>query len=384
MSAFSNAQWAIIRRLQACICQLSSGGDTPIVINNALGNGSVVLSGNGTTGTPLYGNANFSTVPTIYTASGLVTGNRVVNMSGVTMSFSDVIGGSKFDVNFIGGGDSPRLLVDNTVGSENVYLGVPGITGAPNLAITQATTILKGQVGVVVLSTNVTINGATADIQLQTAGTTKATVANNGRVGIGTTAPIGKLHISTGTSAITSSGPNNGILLTDNTTFCRFYMENTSAPTGQRVFALDNTNGVFSLSSYNDTANAAVVANIFSITSAGLVTLSSLVGTGSRQVVTAANGTLSAGAAVPLTGSSPALTFDPVPAGGELDLGFNIAGAAIGDVVALGIPASVQTQSGVVFTAMVSNTNVITIRCTNVTAAPISLPAGIFKATVFK
>lgn len=88
-------------------------------------------------------------------------------------------------------------------------------------------------------------------------------------------------------------------------------------------------------------------------------------------------------ATAPINGDSPGLTFDPVPANDALDLGFTLTGAVIGDVVALGIPAAAQVN-GVQFTAMVSNTDVITIRCHNYTGSPISIPIGVFKATVFK
>jgi hypothetical protein len=113
------------------------------------------------------------------------------------------------------------------------------------------------------------------------------------------------------------------------------------------------------------------------------ITASSLAGTGTRNVVVTATGDLQAGAGAQVSNSSPTLTFDPVPANGALDLGFTVTGAAIGDAVALGIPAAAQVN-GVVFTAMVSNTDVITVRCHNFTGSPISIPGGVFKAVVFK
>lgn len=105
-------------------------------------------------------------------------------------------------------------------------------------------------------------------------------------------------------------------------------------------------------------------------------------GTNTTQLATSAFVT-AAIAAKTITGSSPPLDFPNVPANGSLDLGFTLTGAAIGDPVALGIPAAAQI-GGVIFTPMVSNTNVITIRCFNFTAAPISVPSGTYKATVFK
>lgn len=141
------------------------------------------------------------------------------------------------------------------------------------------------------------------------------------------------------------------------------------------------TNGVATTFMRSDAAPAINLA--MTPTWSGVHTFSTLAGTGTRGVVVDAAGALQVGAAVPVTGSSPTLTFDPVPANGFLDLGFNITGAEIGDVVALGIPAAAQVD-GVIFTAMVSNTNVITVRCHNFTGSPISIPGGTYKATVFK
>lgn len=120
------------------------------------------------------------------------------------------------------------------------------------------------------------------------------------------------------------------------------------------------------------------------VTATGM-TITSLVGTGSRFVIADNTGFLTATSSIPLVGSSPSLDLPlGIAAGGTVDLGFNITGAAIGDVVALGIPAAAQV-GGLIVTAFVSNTNVVTIRFYNSTPSPIaSIAAGIYKATVFK
>lgn len=53
-SAFTSAQWAIIRMLKTCICRLQGGGSVPIVVDNSLGDGSAEVGGNGTTAAPLF------------------------------------------------------------------------------------------------------------------------------------------------------------------------------------------------------------------------------------------------------------------------------------------------------------------------------------------
>lgn len=84
-----------------------------------------------------------------------------------------------------------------------------------------------------------------------------------------------------------------------------------------------------------------------------------------------------------ITASSPPLTFGEVAANSFIDLGLTVTGATIGDVVAVGVPGAAQVD-GAAFFAMVSNTNVVDIRCINPTTAPITVPEGTYKVTVFK
>lgn len=99
------------------------------------------------------------------------------------------------------------------------------------------------------------------------------------------------------------------------------------------------------------------------------------------EFVTAAI-TASGGGTV-LSGTSTQLTFGSVPANSFVDLGFNLTGAAIGDVVSLGIPGDAQVD-GAAFIAMVSNTDVIDIRCVNPTGSAINVPQAVYKVKVFK
>lgn len=211
----------------------------------------------------------------------------------------------------------------------------------------------------------------------------KMSLSANG-LNVGVTTGSAMLNVGDTNSALTTPANHPGITLTSGNPYgARFYMENPASTSGQRVFMLGNYGNVFSLNSLADAGTSFTTANIISATSAGAVSLASLGGTGTRNVVTSSTGQLQAGAAVPISGDSPTLTFDPVPANGFLDLGFTLTGAVIGESVALGIPAVAQVN-GVIFTAMVSNTDVITIRCHNFTGSPISIPGGTYKATVFK
>lgn len=86
-----------------------------------------------------------------------------------------------------------------------------------------------------------------------------------------------------------------------------------------------------------------------------------------------------------VTASSPTLTFGEIPAHSFIDLGLDVTGAAFGDVVTLGIP-SAAFVNGAMFNAMVSNDSpgVVTIRCANITASPITIPGGVYKVTIIK
>lgn len=211
-----------------------------------------------------------------------------------------------------------------------------------------------------------------------------------GTVGVGVPAPAGKLHVGDGASELSSGAVNAGIALTSTTAFGpRFYFENLAAPTGSRTFMMGNFGNSFSLNMMADNATSFTQANIINITPTGGVSLSSLVGTGTRMVVADANGafstqTIPTGTGITtISGSSPELTFGEIPANSFIDLGFDLTGAEIGDVVSLGVPGAAQID-GVVFMVMVSNTNVIDVRAANITTSPITVPGGIYKAIVFK
>lgn len=105
-------------------------------------------------------------------------------------------------------------------------------------------------------------------------------------------------------------------------------------------------------------------------------------GTNTTQIATTAFVTAAFGANF-ITASSPPLTFGEVAANSFEDLGLTVTGAAIGDVVAVGVPGAAQVD-GAAFFAMVSNTNVVDIRCINPTTSPITVPEGVYKVTVFK
>ncbi|MDR6086548.1 hypothetical protein QE441_002342 [Chryseobacterium sp. SORGH_AS909] len=107
------------------------------------------------------------------------------------------------------------------------------------------------------------------------------TSSNNGRVGIGTTTPAGRLHIveNGSTSAITASYNTPGILLTgpsssNGLSGPGLYFEALGNPTGQRVMKVnmttDGTNGFLNYQSVSNDASASVTT-IMSVVSNGRV-----------------------------------------------------------------------------------------------------------------
>lgn len=226
-----------------------------------------------------------------------------------------------------------------------------------------ANTVRSGYIQIRTLTGAVFGTDIAQPITFITGGTTAATLSTTNRLGVNTTNPLARLHVSTGTSGITSSGPNNGILLTDNANFNRLYFENLLSTAGQRVFAFDNVNGTFSLGSYTDTAMGTAVASIISFAHAtGQTTISNLSGTGSRIVVASASGVLSATDTFVETGTF-AVQLDGITAG--LVSG-NINYTKVGKIVTLyivnaitgtgvGTPTSINCQTGEIPAALRPN-----------------------------
>ena len=76
---------------------------------------------------------------------------------------------------------------------------------------------------------------------------------------------------------------------------------------------------------------------------------------------------------------SATLDFGSIAAAGNASLTITVTGAAVGDVVDLGVPNGSMT-AGLVFTAWVSATNTVSVQCYNSTAGAIDPASGTFKA----
>jgi hypothetical protein len=75
---------------------------------------------------------------------------------------------------------------------------------------------------------------------------------------------------------------------------------------------------------------------------------------------------------------SPSVAAD----GGVQETSFTVTGAAVGDVCAVGLPATFD--SGLVAQAWVNAADSVTLRLTNSTASPIDPASATYRVTVFK
>jgi hypothetical protein len=80
-----------------------------------------------------------------------------------------------------------------------------------------------------------------------------------------------------------------------------------------------------------------------------------------------------------LSGSA-SLNFGSIGAADQADLTITVSGAAVGDEVVMALPAA--PAAGLIFNAFVSAANTVTIRASNITAAPVDPAAATFGVIV--
>jgi hypothetical protein len=79
--------------------------------------------------------------------------------------------------------------------------------------------------------------------------------------------------------------------------------------------------------------------------------------------------------------ATAALDFGSIAAASSLDLTIACTGAIVGYPVAMGLPSA--PTAGLIYMAWVSAADVVTVRATNITAAPIDPGSLTFKVWVF-
>ena len=80
--------------------------------------------------------------------------------------------------------------------------------------------------------------------------------------------------------------------------------------------------------------------------------------------------------------NSASLNFAEIAAAEAADLTIAVTGAAVGDEVALGLPAA--PTAGLIYQGFVSAADTVTVRATNITASPVDAAAQTFNVAVFK
>lgn len=80
--------------------------------------------------------------------------------------------------------------------------------------------------------------------------------------------------------------------------------------------------------------------------------------------------------------ATAALDFAAIAAAASADLTIAVLGAAVGDSVSLGLPAA--PAAGLVFNTFVSAAGVVTVRASNITAAPVDAASATYRVTVHK
>ncbi len=195
------------------------------------------------------------------------------------------------------------------------------------------------------------------------------TFATDGTVNFSTVAFDGKVGINTATPTVALDVVGNGKILN-----------------GNAGLFVDGSTSTVSLGDINSGGNSTTVVLsdgpsdiAFNSTT---VTISNLAGTGTRLVQASSAGLLSASGII-LTGSA-SLNFGNTAAGASSDLTITVTGAAVGDVVTLGVPNGSVGGNGV-FTAWVSAANTVTVRFTNTNlVAAIDPASGTFNVKVFQ
>lgn len=84
----------------------------------------------------------------------------------------------------------------------------------------------------------------------------------------------------------------------------------------------------------------------------------------------------------PILTATAALNFPSIAAAASADLTITVAGAAVNDTVAIGLPAA--PTAGIVFNVFVSAANTVTVRATNITAGAVDTASATYRVTVIK
>jgi len=237
------------------------------VSNTALGytaagnSGQVLISG--AASTPTWTDASNLTVKNIYTSDGSLSNNRIVTQADKTLSFTNSLAtGSAFGITGSGsytGSGLFNITANSATTGTLASISSSSLTGGTELSIIASNSSLNSTNGLLyVANTTASTNGIIGRIQSNSTAGSGLTVLANGKVGIGTAAPIATLHNAgstllgvtsvsnpsasySPTSAITVDN-YSGILLTNSVTSTMTLPTPSSSPTtAGRIFSVFNS-----------------------------------------------------------------------------------------------------------------------------------------------
>lgn len=263
--------------------------------------------------------------------------------------------------------------------SGNVGIG----TSSPTKKLEVAGSIKGDTVFSNVLSSN-------SPLSLQApAGTTRMFLDDVGRIGIGTTSPATQFHISLGSGeGLPLFGGAEQAVISKNPTATDGCFLNIIAgslgPAG--VNFGDNSGAAFGSILYSNGSDQMIFYTLASqrmvITSVGNVGI----GTTNPSAKLDVAGSVEIGGGTPIVqvlSASAALDFPNTASQAASDLAVTVIGAALGDVVALGVPNG-STTVGSNYTGWVSAANTVTVRFSNFSGIAQNPASGTFRAMVTK
>jgi hypothetical protein len=366
-----NAANAFSIGLTSANVYMQTWGSRPLYINSSLGGNNTIINATG-------GNVGIGTdAPTAYTGT-------------TTLAINNAVWGGRLDLMFAGVVKSSLSL--NT--SLNTILeSAQSTTHGYDLQLTSgqaaAGTDLDG--GDVIVSGGASTGTGASAIYLQTAtpgatgtgsnaATTKVAITGAGNVGIGTDTPVSLTEIrgglTTAGSILTLGTKEPSVVVSDVLGRVDFYAPLDAAGTDANLVAgsiVAQAEGTFSATSNAtsllfQTGSSEVATTKLTISSAGAATFTGTVAIGSGTPIAkvlSATDTLDFGNTATLTST---------------DLTITVTGAAVGDSVAIGLPAAPDANG--CFTGWVSAANTVTVRFNNYSAGSIDPASATYRATV--
>ncbi|MCI0329595.1 MAG: hypothetical protein L0196_01380, partial [candidate division Zixibacteria bacterium] len=234
-------------------------------------------------------------------------------------------------------------------------------------------------------------SNATDALQLGTGGLNRVHIASAGDVGIGTAGPSARLHVNRGSGqGLPGDLLNEGVVVNNNAAAVDIASVNViggTAGSGRISFG-DNTSAYAGYVTYSNATDAMQVGT-------GGLTRMHISSTGNVGIgTTAPSAKLDVAGSVEIGGGTPivqvlslsaVIDFPLTAAQSSSEVGLGVAGAAVGDVISLGISGGgATTLTNSCYTAYCNVAGTVTIRYNNYSAAAQNPASGTFRVMVTK